>query len=85
MYRKKRWEIMPTQQKDSLGILVKREQNIPGTHTVTYDSILDTLKLQHTAHSREGFALGAILVAEWIKDKQGVLGMEDFVKLDDYQ
>src|SRR3569623_883952 len=83
IYRKKRWEIMPIQQKDSLGILVKREQDVPGIHTVTYSTSLDTLELKHTTHSREGFALGAVLVAEWIQNKQGILGMEEFMKLDD--
>ncbi|MFM2428750.1 MAG: hypothetical protein RL012_634 [Bacteroidota bacterium] len=82
MHRKKRWEISPAQQKDSLGILVKRKPDVPGTHTVTYTTPLDTLKLKHTAHSREGFAMGVVLVAEWIQDKQGILGMEDFLQLD---
>jgi len=83
MHRKKGWEIAPTQQKDRLGILAKRRQDVPGTHTVTYTSLPDTLELKHTAHSREGFALGVVLVAEWIQDKQGILGMEDFLRLDD--
>jgi 4-hydroxy-tetrahydrodipicolinate reductase len=83
MHRKNRWEIFPAQQKDSLGILVKREPDVPGTHTITYTAPPDTLELKHTAHSREGFALGVVLVAEWIQDKQGILGMEDFLRLDD--
>jgi 4-hydroxy-tetrahydrodipicolinate reductase len=82
MCRKSRWAIASTQQKDSLGILVKREQGVPGTHTVTYTAPQDTLELKHTAHSREGFALGVVLVAEWIQDKKGILGMENFLKLD---
>ena len=82
MHRKKRWSVAPTQQKDSLGILVERKQDVPGTHVVTYSAPLDTLEVKHTAHSREGFALGAVLVAEWIRDKEGVLGMEDFLQLD---
>lgn len=84
MPRKKCWEIMPKKLRDSLGIQVNRRQDVPGTHTVTYDSPLDTLQIQHKAHSREGFAWGAVLVAEWVRGKQGVLGMEDFMQLDDY-
>lgn len=82
MRRKKGWETASTPQKDMLGILAKRKHNVPGTHTVTYTAPLDTLELKHTAHSREGFALGVVLVAEWIQDKQGILGMEDFLRLD---
>jgi 4-hydroxy-tetrahydrodipicolinate reductase len=82
MHRKKGWSVAPTQQKDNLGILVKRKQDIPGTHIVTYSAPLDALEVKHTAHGREGFALGAVLVAEWIRDKEGILGMEDFLRLD---
>jgi 4-hydroxy-tetrahydrodipicolinate reductase len=82
MRRKKGWETAPTPQKDMLGILAKRKHDVPGTHTVTYTAPLDTLELKHTAHSREGFALGVVLVAEWIQDKQGILGIEDFLRLD---
>jgi 4-hydroxy-tetrahydrodipicolinate reductase len=85
MRRKKRWKVVSkqqTRQKDSLDILVRREQDVPGTHTVTYTAQLDTLELKHIAHSREGFAQGVVLVAEWIRDKQGILTMEDFLALD---
>lgn len=82
MRRKKGWETASTPQKDMLGILAKRKHDVPGTHTVTYTAPLDTLELKHTAHSREGFALGVVLVAEWIQDKQGILGMEDFLRSD---
>lgn len=57
-----------------------RESNVPGTHTVTYRSDIDDLQIRHQAHGREGFALGAVLVAEWIKNKKGILGMNDFIK-----
>mmetsp|Transcript_9878 Transcript_9878/g.22802 ORF Transcript_9878/g.22802 Transcript_9878/m.22802 type:complete len:242 (-) Transcript_9878:500-1225(-) len=80
IHRKTTWEIAPIRQKDSLGILVKREKDIPGTHTITYHSSLDTLELKHTVHSREGFALGVVLVAEWIQGKQGIFTMEDFLQ-----
>ena len=83
MRRKKKWALAPVHQEDLLGIVAKREQDVLGTHTVTYTTLLDTLALRHTAHSRESFALGAILVAEWMQDKQGILRMEDFLQLDD--
>lgn len=57
-----------------------REGNVPGTHTVSYHSEIDDIQIKHQAHGREGFALGAVLVAEWIKNKKGILGMDDFIK-----
>ncbi|MEL6358747.1 MAG: dihydrodipicolinate reductase C-terminal domain-containing protein, partial [Bacteroidota bacterium] len=84
LHRKKNWELAPSRQEDVLEIVAKREKEVPGTHTVTYTAPVDTLMLKHTAHSRAGFALGAVLVAEWLQDKQGILGMEDFLQLDNY-
>ncbi|MDG1277284.1 MAG: 4-hydroxy-tetrahydrodipicolinate reductase [Algoriphagus sp.] len=63
----------------SLPIVSKRIDPAPGTHIISYTSTIDTIEIKHTAHSREGFALGAILVAEWIQDKKGVLSMDDFL------
>ncbi len=54
-----------------------RIENVPGTHTVIYDSEIDTIEFKHTAHNRNGFALGAVLAAEWIKDKKGFYSVED--------
>lgn len=48
-----------------------RIENVPGTHTVIYDSEVDSIELKHTAHNRNGFALGAVIAAEWVKDKKG--------------
>ena len=48
-----------------------REGEVPGLHTVTWDSAIDTITLSHNAKSREGFALGAVIAAEWMKDKKG--------------
>lgn len=62
---------------DEISITAKRIENIPGTHTVSYSSKVDTLNIEHIAHSRDGFALGAVIAAEWIKDKKGVFGMKD--------
>ena len=63
----------------SLPILSKRIDPAPGTHRINYSSAIDSIEITHTAHSREGFAMGAILVAEWIQGKQGVLSMDDFL------
>ena len=54
-----------------------RIENVPGTHTVVYDSEVDTIEFKHTAHNRSGFALGAVLAAEWIKDRKGFFTAAD--------
>lgn len=58
-----------------------RTENIPGTHTVTYNSAVDTIEIKHTAHNRDGFALGAVIAAEWIVGKHGVFTMKDVLNL----
>ncbi|WP_186756368.1 4-hydroxy-tetrahydrodipicolinate reductase [Echinicola salinicaeni] len=63
----------------SIPITAKRIDPAPGTHIINYSSEIDDIEIKHTAHSRKGFALGAVLVAEWIKDKKGVLSMDDFL------
>ena len=70
------WELGETTE-DKIPITAKRIENVPGTHIVTYKSVVDTLEIKHTAHSRDGFALGAVLAAEWIIDKKGVFSMKD--------
>jgi len=62
-------------------IEAKRIENIPGTHTVTYNSIVDSIEIKHTAHNRDGFALGAVIAAEWIVGKKGVFTMKDVLEL----
>lgn len=64
---------------DSLTITSIRKDPAPGTHRICYSSPIDTLEISHTAHSREGFATGALQVAEWIMGKKGVLSMDDFL------
>ncbi|QXV66497.1 4-hydroxy-tetrahydrodipicolinate reductase [Mucilaginibacter sp. 21P] len=54
-----------------------RIESVPGTHTVIYDSEVDTIEFKHTAHNRNGFALGAVLAAEWIQDKKGFHSIEE--------
>jgi 4-hydroxy-tetrahydrodipicolinate reductase len=63
----------------SLPITSKRIDPAPGTHSILYSSDIDDIQITHTAHSRQGFALGAVQVAEWILEKKGVLSMDDFL------
>ena len=64
-----------------IHIEAKRIGTVPGTHTVTYTSLVDTIEIKHTAHNREGFALGAVIAAEWIVGKQGIFTMKDVLDL----
>lgn len=64
-----------------LNITAKREEDVKGTHIVSYESKIDTISLKHEAHSRDGFALGAILAAEFLKDKKGIFTMKDVLGL----
>lgn len=66
---------------DDLCIDSIREGDVKGTHEVVYTSEVDTLSIKHQAHSREGFALGAILAAQWIVGKQGIYGMQDVLNI----
>lgn len=78
LQRKQGWkleEIIDNQ----INITALRQPNVAGTHTTFYQSDIDTIEIKHTAHSRQGFALGAVLAAEWLKDKQGVFGMNDLL------
>lgn len=62
-----------------LGVTAHRLPDVPGTHKVTYASEIDTITISHEAHSRKGFALGAVIAAEWIFNKQGVFTMKDIL------
>jgi 4-hydroxy-tetrahydrodipicolinate reductase len=64
-----------------IHIEAKRIGTVPGTHTVTYNSSVDAIEIKHTAHNREGFALGAVIAAEWIVGKQGIFTMKDVLEL----
>jgi len=59
----------------------KRVEGVPGTHVITYDSDIDSIEIKHTAHNREGFALGAIVAAEWLAGKTGIYTMKDVLGL----
>lgn len=82
--RKSGWVNSPSGRAKEIVIHSLRENNIPGTHTVHYDSPVDRIEITHTAHSREGFALGAVMAAEWLfkqaqAGKSGAFGMEDML------
>ena len=77
---KERWVKTPSENAADLTINSFRIDEVPGTHIVKFSSVIDDLEIRHIAHSREGFARGAVLVAEWLPGKKGVLGMNDFLK-----
>jgi len=79
--RKKDWVLGANEKPDALVINSFRIDPAPGTHVVKYQSTIDDLEITHTAHSREGFALGAVLVAEWLAGKKGIYTMDDFLKV----
>lgn len=62
---------------NKLPITSKREGEVPGTHIVSYASDIDRLEIKHIAHNRTGFALGAVVAAEWIQNKKGIFNMSD--------
>ncbi len=77
---KSKWAL-DTTKKDELNITAKRIANTPGTHSVKYESNVDEIIIEHKAKSRQGFALGAVLAAEFIQNKKGVFNMQDLLKL----
>lgn len=64
---------------DELHISSTRSGNIPGTHIVGFDSIADTIELKHTARSRQGFAAGTVIAAQWIRDKKGFFDIKNMM------
>ena len=68
---------LDTPNTNEIHIEAVRTADVPGTHTVTYNSEIDSIEIKHTAHNREGFALGAVIAAEWLAGKQGVFTMKD--------
>ena len=76
----KKWKNTPDDDSHTLPVLSFREGEVPGIHEVVYDSEVDRLTLKHEAKSRKGFALGAVLAAEFIQKKKGVFTMHDYLK-----
>lgn len=77
--RKKHWTLQEFSDESDFQIVAKRLGKVHGTHTITYDSEVDSIEISHTAKSRKGFALGAVLAAEFMKDKKGIYGMKDLL------
>jgi len=70
-----------TATENQIHIEAKRIENVPGTHSVYYNSDVDFIEIKHVAHNREGFALGSVLAAEWILGKKGIFSMKDVLDL----
>jgi 4-hydroxy-tetrahydrodipicolinate reductase len=73
------WQLAPENEEGLLQIRSEREGEVPGTHIVRYQSEVDTIEITHTAHSRKGFANGAVVAAEWLIGRVGVFGMDDLL------
>lgn len=78
---KKQWVNQSSDEETDLQIISKREDPAPGTHSVKYHSSIDDIEIVHTAHNRTGFALGAVLAAEFLAGKRGVYKMADVLSL----
>lgn len=78
--RKTKWTLKEKAKKESdLAIRAVRKNDVPGTHTVTYSSEIDDIEIRHTAHNRSGFAIGAVLAAEWLPGKKGCFTINDII------
>lgn len=76
------WNLDESNSDEIIPIKALRIDNVPGTHTVSYNSEVDSIEIKHTAHTRKGFALGAVLATEWIHGKKGFFSMKDVLGLD---
>jgi len=81
IHRKKRWVNHTSDDPGELEIISDRIDPAPGTHKVLYSSPIDDLEIIHTAHNRTGFATGAVLAAEFVRNKKGIFGMKDVLGL----
>lgn len=79
--RKSKWVNVSKEKENELEIISKRENEVPGTHSVKYFSAIDDIQITHTAHSRKGFALGAVMAAEFVEGKRGIFGMNNLMSL----
>ncbi len=77
--RKKRWTLGKVEQSTDLPIHAIREGEVPGIHEIIYESDVDSIRIKHDAKSRDGFALGAVIAAEFTAGRKGFLGMEDML------
>jgi 4-hydroxy-tetrahydrodipicolinate reductase len=79
--RKKNWTNDVAVKKEDLSIISKRIDPAPGTHSIKYTSEIDDIEIIHTAHSRKGFATGAVLAAEFLKGRKGIYSMKEVLGL----
>lgn len=76
------WKLSEDNPKETeIPITAKRIDSVPGTHTISYESEVDKIDITHTAHNRQGFALGAVIAAEWLVGKTGIFNMKDVLNL----
>lgn len=78
---KENWELASQISDKTIPITAKRIPDVPGTHTVSYHTLIDSIEIKHTAHNRQGFALGAVIAAEWLVGKSGVYSMQDVLNI----
>ncbi len=74
-------DFKPETSKKQIPVTSFREDGVPGTHEVSYESEIDIIDIKHTAKNRKGFALGAVISAEWLVDKKGIYTMQDVINL----
>jgi 4-hydroxy-tetrahydrodipicolinate reductase len=79
--KKEQWELDGEVSDKNIPIKAIRTPEVPGTHTVNYNSEVDSIEIKHTAHNRKGFALGAVVAAEWLIGKEGVFSMRDVLNI----
>jgi 4-hydroxy-tetrahydrodipicolinate reductase len=79
----KKWVNQKTDNKNELGIISEREGDVPGIHTIKYDTEVDCFEITHSAKSRKGFALGAVIAAEYTSKNKGILSMKEMLNLED--
>ena len=78
---KENWHLDKASSENNIPIVAKRIPEVPGTHSVWYNSDVDSIEIKHTAHNRKGFALGAVVAAEWLLGKNGVFTMKDVLNI----
>ncbi len=75
------WSSKDTTDQNILPIVSERKEGVPGTHILAYENIIDCVEIKHIAHSRLGFASGALSAAEWLPGRKGIFGMEDLLNI----
>lgn len=81
---KRDWQLKERQTQINAGTIpieAKRILDVPGTHIISYESQIDSIEIKHTAHNRKGFALGAVIAAEWLNNKIGIYTMKDVLNI----